>query len=138
MLRSCPGARRQRPSGKTGSLLTCREYAPLRPHTCHSALANKRRIFQSGGPPQDSLTGSSSDRIRLSAFSEFPLQRVGHAIFLAAAKTMTLGFRVIGREGVAMMGKAAGSRPRQVPWVVSCLSGGHCKLAHLVQRTSGS
>jgi len=107
------------------------------PRICAAAAAYVS-FFQSGGPPQDSLTGSSSDRIRLSAFSEFPLQRVGHAIFLAAAKTMTLGFRVIGREGVAMMGKAAGSRPRQVPWVVSCLSGGHCKLAHLVQRTSGS
>ena len=59
-------------------------------------------------------------------------------IFLAVATAMTLGFRVIGRKGVAMMGKAAGSRPRQVPWVVSCLSRGHCKLARLIQRTSKS
>lgn len=37
------------------------------------------------------------------------------AIFLAATKKMILGFPVIGREGLAMMGKALGSRPQQVP-----------------------
>src|SRR5215469_15778871 len=61
-------------------------------------------------------------------------------IHLANSKNLALGFRVIGREGVAMMGRGRLPAPalNKLPGLVSCLSTGQCKVVRLIQRPSKS